>query len=407
MKVLMSAYACEPNKGSEPGVGWNWALQGARFHEVWVLTRANNRDAIEAELKCSPVPNLHIIYHDLPRWARLWKQGGRGVWLYYLLWQLTALAVVRGLHNEIKFDVIHHVTFNTIDLPGFLWCLAAPFIWGPVGGGQEPSPAMKQYFGRSWYREILRIGRKRLVQFNPLVRLATRRASCVIVANSDTQRHFERIGASHLIRELETAVAVIDDPIGQRRHDEDVFTVFWAGGLIPRKAPLLAIEVLADLRRRGVRARLLIAGDGPLRPRIAKYIQDLRLDSEVSLLGTVPYSSMHELYNRADVFLFSSLHDTSGNVLLEAMSHRLPVVVLDQHGASEIVSDECGVKVPIVSAEQVRSDLTSALDRLAADPELRCRMGEAGRRRIAQVYDWEHKGQLLREIYLHASSRTR
>ena len=50
MKILLSAYACEPNKGSEPGVGWHWALElGYLGHDVWVLTRANNRPAIEAE----------------------------------------------------------------------------------------------------------------------------------------------------------------------------------------------------------------------------------------------------------------------------------------------------------------------------------------------------------------------
>ena len=49
MRVLLSAYACEPNKGSEAGVGWHWALEIARLgHEVWALTRANNRAPIEA-----------------------------------------------------------------------------------------------------------------------------------------------------------------------------------------------------------------------------------------------------------------------------------------------------------------------------------------------------------------------
>ena len=50
MKILVSAYACEPGKGSEPGAGWLWARAAARRHEVWVLTRANNREAIEAAL---------------------------------------------------------------------------------------------------------------------------------------------------------------------------------------------------------------------------------------------------------------------------------------------------------------------------------------------------------------------
>jgi hypothetical protein len=79
LKVLISAYACEPHKGSEPGVGWNWAKQIAKFAEVWVITRANNREVIEEELKRSPEPNLHFIYVDLPKWMRFWKKKQRGV----------------------------------------------------------------------------------------------------------------------------------------------------------------------------------------------------------------------------------------------------------------------------------------------------------------------------------------
>ena len=54
MKVLVSAYACEPGKGSEPGVGWQWVRQIARFHDTWVITRANNREKIEADLLQRP-----------------------------------------------------------------------------------------------------------------------------------------------------------------------------------------------------------------------------------------------------------------------------------------------------------------------------------------------------------------
>ncbi|MGB8801257.1 MAG: hypothetical protein WCC97_11250, partial [Candidatus Acidiferrales bacterium] len=62
LKILLSAYACEPDKGSEPGVGWNHVKQAARFHDVWVLTRSNNRASIERALATEPMPNVHWIY---------------------------------------------------------------------------------------------------------------------------------------------------------------------------------------------------------------------------------------------------------------------------------------------------------------------------------------------------------
>ncbi len=95
-KVLLSAYACEPGRGSEPEVGWRWAVELAGLgYQVWVLTRANNRAAIERGLASrAPIPSLHFVYYDLPGWARWWKKGGRGVRLYYVLWN-GALIVLR------------------------------------------------------------------------------------------------------------------------------------------------------------------------------------------------------------------------------------------------------------------------------------------------------------------------
>jgi len=134
MKVLMSAYACEPRSGSEPGAGWNFAMAASERHEVCVLTRSNNRESIEAELRVNPVPGLRFEFLDLPAWSRFWKRGRRGVRLYYSLWQLRAAREARRLCDQETFDVVHHVTFANAWLPA-LACLApAPFVLGPVAG---------------------------------------------------------------------------------------------------------------------------------------------------------------------------------------------------------------------------------------------------------------------------------
>ena len=120
LKVLMSAYACEPNKGSEPGVGWNWARQMSRWHDVWVLTRANNRPAIENVPQAAGQGRLHWVYYDLPRWMRFWKKGSRGIQAYYFFWQLAAWHVGARLQREIGFDLLHHVTFGKYWVPSYL-----------------------------------------------------------------------------------------------------------------------------------------------------------------------------------------------------------------------------------------------------------------------------------------------
>ena len=111
LKVLLSAYACEPGKGSEPGVGWNVAINLAIHHDVWVLTRANNRSVIEQTMSEQPVAGLNFFYHDLPKWFSWWKEKRRGTNIL-LIWQLSLLCFVRRIIQTQPIDIVHHLTFG-------------------------------------------------------------------------------------------------------------------------------------------------------------------------------------------------------------------------------------------------------------------------------------------------------
>lgn len=67
------------------------------------------------------------------------------------------------------------------------------------------------------------------------------------------------------------------------------------------------------------------------------------------------YDEVNSLYDNADVFVFTSLRDTSGNVVLEAMSHGLPVIAINHHGVGEIVTDETGIRIDPVSYDSVKA----------------------------------------------------
>src|SRR5947207_10282860 len=117
MKILLSAYACEPNRGSEPGVGWNWALAlRERGYDIHVLTRSNNRQAIEL----AQIPQdsrLTFHYYDLPQRLRFWKHWPGGIYLYYLLWQMGAFRVAKELHSTEQYSLVHHITFVSYRQP--------------------------------------------------------------------------------------------------------------------------------------------------------------------------------------------------------------------------------------------------------------------------------------------------
>lgn len=400
MRVLMSSYACEPNRGSEPGVGWNWALQVARFHEVWVITRANNREGIEAELLETPQPNLRFIYHDLPKWASGWKRKGRGIRLYNYLWEMSVLLPAMRAQRQYEFEVIHHVTLNSIETPGLLWLLPPSFVWGPVGGAQVSPPGFREYFGDAWMGEVFRAFRKSLLRANPIVRGAVGRAQLVMAANRDTLRSVEALGGRNTILELETAVHLSEINGGPEAKDEtESLRILWSGGLIARKAPLLALDAVDAAVSLGAECEISIVGDGVLREMVRQRAAAPSLRHRVRLLGQVTYTEMQNLYETADVFLFSSLNDTSGNVVLEAMSYGLPVITLDHHGAAEMVTCETGIKVDVREPKQAVQDLANAILRLQSDPQLVRSLGQAGRDRVEEMYTWSRKGDLVNTLY--------
>src|SRR4051794_41120823 len=116
MQVLLSAYACEPNKGSEPAVGWNWVRElSRRGIDVTVITRANNRPSIEAAPSLSGV---RFIYVDTV--GRRLTKVPFGVYGYYVAWQLAALHAARKAEAANTFDYVHHVTFVSARLPSFM-----------------------------------------------------------------------------------------------------------------------------------------------------------------------------------------------------------------------------------------------------------------------------------------------
>lgn len=401
-RVLMSAFACAPGQGSEPGNGWNWATQAANHHDVWVL--AANYDLLEDPyFRDHPERSFRLVYVSVPGWPGRLVKPANAIRIYYILWQFAALPVAWRLHRREKFDIVHHVTFNSIEMPGFLWLLKPPFVWGPVGGAQVPPRALRHYFGRRWSSELVRALRKHVVKINPSVRLALRKASLVLAANEDTERLLRACGARRVERELDVGVDMDFSAPVRNSKDDRTLTIVWVGRLIPRKGPLLAISVIEELHRRNAPVRLLMAGDGVQRDLVLQRIKDAGLQDHVNMLGQVPHSTIADCYAQADAFFFSSLHDTSGTVILEAMKQGLPVVALNHQGAAEIIDDGTGIKVPIHSEEQVVHDLAGAFEQLANDRGLAREMGERARQHVMERYVWERKSSVLRDWYSDVS----
>ena len=181
-RILLSAYACEPDRGSEPGVGWTWATELARIgHEVSVITRADNRPTIESNAQHRSL-NLTFLYYDLPTWVQHWRRFPGGKRLYYVLWQWFAVRYLRHLFSALPFDVVHHVTYVSARYPSFMGSLGIPFLFGPVSGGEGIPPRLRSGLSagarfQEWLRDLSNF----LVRFDPLMRHTFRQAERILV----------------------------------------------------------------------------------------------------------------------------------------------------------------------------------------------------------------------------------
>ena len=402
LKVLVSAYACEPGKGSEPGVGWNWVRQIARFHDVWVVTRANNRAMIEKALAKEPMPNVHWRYFDLPRWARFWKKGQRGVHLYYYLWQIGAYFVGRHLHREVSFDLVHHVTFVKYWIPSFLSFLPVPFIWGPVGGGESAPGTFFWTFscqGRAY--EFLRSLARWLGEHDPFVRLTAKRARLILATTPETQTRIAMLGGRRI--EVLSEVGLPEDefvalgaiPIRY----ENPFRVASIGRLLHLKGFHLGLIAFANFHRHFPASEYWLFGDGPERRNLELLVRRLSIFEAVKFWGQLPRGEVLEKLADCDVLVHPSLHDSGGWVCVEAMAAGRPVICLDLGGPGVQVSEEAGFKVFANTPEQAIRDMAWSMARLAESFELRLSMGMAGRRRVEEQFTSNKKGEWLGVAY--------
>ena len=378
MRVLISAYACEPGKGSEPGVGWHWITEFARLgHEVDVITRSNNRASIEKALADDQIAGLHFHYYDLPSWAKWWKRGTRGLQLYYRLWQHGAYRMAKRLIQKKKFDLVHYLTFGGYRQPSFMGYLGLPFVIGPTGGG-EVTPVLLRgsYPAIPALREILRELTIKLAFWDPAVRAMYRQATLVFCKTRDTLAILPVSCQEKCRVQLEIGL----EP-HRIRHEAMVqaecANFLYAGRLVYMKGIHLALKAFSELKKDCPHATFTIIGKGPDEARLKSLSVKLGLRDTVRWLGWMPYDEICMQYCHYTALIFPSFHDSSGNVLLEALSQSLPVICLDTGGPGTILSPSCGIKVPVKNrcTKEVIGDLATAMRILANNHELRNQMG--------------------------------
>jgi glycosyltransferase involved in cell wall biosynthesis len=160
--------------------------------------------------------------------------------------------------------------------------------------------------------------------------------------------------------------------------------ILYSGKLIPRKDPMTVLLAFASMQHRD-RAAVAFMGDGVLRPALERYVEENHLP-DVHFIGFVNQTEIPKLYAMADVFVLPSAFDPRATVVNEAMASALPVILTDRCGpVGDIARD--GDNALVMRFGDVAA-LQGHLDLLAADPDLRRKMGQRSRE-IIEGWNYE------------------
>jgi len=401
-RVLLVAFGCSPYRGSEPEVGWRRVLEIAKHHDAWVLYEktapyeANIRKYLAEH---GEIPGLQFYPIPFSRLERALRRIPGCLYLAYNLWQRRAYREAARLHEQVRFELVHHVNLGTYREPGYPWRLNLPVIWGPVGGVENLPWRFWTHAGLAAgaieaLRTLLNTAQFRC---SPRVRKAARRASVLFVSSSTGWRAFKRVhgvdaaclcdcGADETGRSAKTCAG-----------EERPLRVLWMGSLWARKALDLLLRALGRIST-DVDYEVRIVGDGPMARPWRELAERLGLRGRCQWMGRLSLDQAREQYDWADVLAFTSLRDTVGTVVPEALSYGVPLIALDHQGAADVVTEHCGIKIPVTTVNEVVEGFADAIAKLSLDRAEVARLSRGALER-AQEYVWSRNGQLMQEAY--------
>jgi glycosyltransferase involved in cell wall biosynthesis len=400
--ILATAYAINPYKGSEDGMGWNFVMQIARFNRVIAITRENNRPHIEKFMAENPdelYSNVQFLFYDLPLWMRFWKKGSRGAMLYYQMWQWGMISFIKN--QQLEYDIVHNLNFHNNWTPSFLWKLNKPFVWGPVGHHPLIPAQYLQPYARTYKIKdrLTWLVKQYFWKLSPSLQRSTLKADHILCMNKAVPGVL-KIRNKHSIM---PSVATEDLGFTKNKVLGDTFTLISAGRLVPLKGFDLTIRSFAAFAKSQElqdqeACKLIIVGSGPEEVFLKTLSRDLQVEKQVHFISWIERADLLNLFKEASAFIFPS-HEGAGMVVAEALSFGLPVICLDNEGPGQFINPSCGYAIPQGDYNTTVAGLTDAIQDLYSFPEKRTQLSEAARKHFEAFFHWDRRGEQLQKIY--------
>lgn len=381
--------------------------------EVWMLVHARTRGELQ-DVLAGEFSRVHYVEDSLINKA-CWLVGRR---LPSRIRTITTGAIshmntqwrqrlhAKRLVHENKIDVIHEVAPVSPRMPSMMLGLGAPVVIGPMNGGMK-YPAAFTHMQAPGEKSLYAVS-KYIAWLANIVIPGKRLASALLVANERTRDALvvPKSGKTHYIVENAVDLAVLRTSRDVIAKDKDPDRIVYVGRLVECKCVHLLIQAAA-IASRDVEFTLEIIGDGPERLRLEQLSRQCGIDHRVSFLGYIPHSECMQRLDGAAALVLPSVIECGGAVVLEAMSLRIPVIALRWGGPADYLDETCGILIEPTTQEAIVRGIASNIVLLISDELHRRQLGEMGRRRVEECYNWEKKVAQVLEVYRDAINTNR
>lgn len=400
LTILINAYACSPNMGSEPGMAWNWCINLAKYCNLHIITEGEFKEQIEQALLHLPQSNnLHFYYNPVSEETRnmCWNQGDWRFYKFYKEWQYKTYLIALDIIKNYRIDIIHQLNMIGFREPGYLWKIKGiPLVWGPVDAKEKfptaylkgASIKAKSFIRLKNYLTMIQL------KYSSRVRKMVNRASFVISASSESQKTFNKFFNidSPLINETGCYVSTHNT---KEKKYKDSFDILWVGKMDFRKQLDLAIKTIACMENKNIKLHIVGGGDNINYLTLSK---KLGITNQCIWYGMVSHDKVQELMQQADIFFFTSIAEGTPHVVLEAIANNLPVVCFDVCGQGDTVNEKIGVKIPASYPSQSIVDFANILNKLERNRFLLRTMSENCQQRQVEL-SWENKVHKMIDLY--------
>lgn len=403
LKILINAYACSPNMGSEPGMAWNWVSNLAKFCELYIITEGEFKEKIEDVVPTlEQGKNMHFYYNPVSDEIRkmCWNQGDWRFYKYYKEWQWKTYLIAKDICSKQNIDVLHQLNMIGFREPGYLWKLSkesgVPFVWGPVDAKDKFPVA---YLGGASMKTKLFMRLKNFLtvwqlKHSKRVRQAASQASVIFSASSNSKESLKKYMAIDSPLLNETGCYVQEHPLIDKSQKE-TFDVLWVGKLDFRKQLGIALQSVAIADNENIRLHIVGGGDAEPYKQLAN---TLGVTDKCIWHGAVSHDEVQSIMQNSDVFFFTSIAEGTPHVVLEAIGNNLPVVCFDTCGQGDAVNENVGRKIELSTPMQSVHEFARVLKELERNRDLLKQMSENCKQRQLEL-SWEEKAKTMVKWY--------